>query len=170
MRMLCAMLLATVLAAHGQSAKVIQLSAADAAQAKDLQKQQDDLAAKVKAFRTGIVERYLVTANEHEGGGTYYGLISGGYAAYAGCFVTINGTTGGILQATSCNESETPAERAKRKKEEAEYKAKLRWYKKGWEGGLFEYSDDYLFIVPEPAKPAAVTSINPCDVQLTGNN
>jgi hypothetical protein len=138
MKLLAAILFMAV-AAAAQGAKVIQLSPEDAAQAKKLDEAHKLLDQQEAAFRKKIVESYLLTKNEKDGVIQYFGSTDS--PPLPGCFAV---TTSGLMASVPCGDSESPAQRAKRKREEAS----RRWIKNGWGEGQFQYSDDFLYIVP----------------------
>ena len=120
---------------RGQTAKVIQLSPEDARQAKALDDAQNELTAKIAAFRETIKQKYLVTTERKEAGD-----------CYAGVFMT-NATSGFlVLGDGTINWSSKPEKPQAPPKPEP-------YYRRGWRCGEYQYSDDFKFIVPVPASP-----------------
>ena len=123
---------------HGQTAKVIQLSPEDARQAKALDDAQNELTAKIAAFRETIKQKYLVTTDKKEAGDCYAGQFMVSYVTDGSLVLGDDGT---ISSATK------PAEKPQTPPKPAPY------YRLGWRCGEYQYSDDFKFIVPVPASP-----------------
>ncbi len=119
---------------HGQTAKVVQLSPEDAKQAKALDDAQNELTAKIAAFRETIKQKYLVTTERKEAGDCFAGTLT--LDATAGALVLGDGTL-----------SLKPAEKPQSPPKPEPY------YRRGWHCGDYQYSDDFRFIVPVPAPP-----------------
>lgn len=80
--------LALALSAHSQTAKVVALSPEDAKHAQELDARQKALTAETEAFHNSVVEKYLTTKSEKEGGFLYPDYLSLHLTATAfiGCF------------------------------------------------------------------------------------
>lgn len=123
-------LLMLISSAPAQTAKVIELSAADAATAKQLHDERIALEDRESKFNQSIIDHYIM--EKKPGSGTY-------------TFSSIS-----ICSFNSNCPPETPAEKKKRLEFDAADKRththlELR---PGW-SGMFEYSDDWKFIVPK---------------------
>ncbi len=117
---------------HGQTAKVVQLSPEDAKQAKALDDAQNELTAKITAFRETVKQKYLVTTERKEAGDCFAGTL------------TLNATAGALVFGDGTL-SLKPAEKPQSPPKPAPY------YRLGWRCGDYQYSDDFRFIVPAPA-------------------
>lgn len=142
--LLLALLLSSPIMA--QTAKVIALSPEDAKHAQELDARQKALTAETEAFHHSVVEKYLTTKNEKDGGNQYGGYLnlitSSGITS--GCIAILNGS-GQV--SSSCPEP-TAEEKAKAAKDRAEADAKRVWVLRGWGSGEYEYSTDWRYIVP----------------------
>lgn len=190
MRLLAAVLFVAVTAA-AQSAKVVPLSPEDVAQAKQLDADQKALSGRVSKFRNHIVRDYLTTRQEKRGDHIYVdpegkaSWLAAGYFTVAtswthtggGAFLCVAG--GDVTPCANPEKLATPEEirqhnaavakaETDRQREIAEAKAKSRWILDGWDEGQFEYSSDYLFIVP--AEVGYHVAANNCGgITLTGH-
>jgi len=116
-KFLIALALLVPVAGAAQSAKVIVLSDADAAEAKSLHRKLQEILDKQKALESKIKAKYIVAAHDKNNGG-------------------ICGTDG-------CYDSE-------------------------WGSG-FEYSEDFRFVVPVPARPYNGNSMLNCVIPTFSN-
>lgn len=133
-------MLAFCCAVTAQTAKVVQLSTEDAAQAKALAEEQKALDEKIVAFRESIEQKYLVTTEEKERGSCYAGQV----ALSDPVTITDGSTTGQLFitgPVTSTGSSTT---------EPRSSLSHTPYYRQGWGCGEYQYSDDFRFIVPLP--------------------
>lgn len=178
MRVLIALFLATAMAAHAQSAKVIKLSDEDAVKARKLdeaRKAMDDLQ---QSFHDQIIRKYLVTTERQQRCCDNIWTDPEDKKDQASSIIgTATIFSGGItLYGNHDDRCLTPAEQAERKaakeKQDAEEAAyakahPTKYYRDGWRDG-FQYSEGFQYIVPAEAHQLP-TSTGPCGVMLTGN-
>jgi hypothetical protein len=144
-------LFALSLPAYAQTAKVIALSPADAAEAKDLYAQRDAINKKIADLQTKVTTKYLM--EEKPGPGN-------SFIAYSTWCTNPSG------QMIAC--VPTPAEkRARAEQEEKEKKMHHLELKEGWFS--FEFSDDFKFIVPLTYKPTPSTTCYANPAWLSNN-
>jgi hypothetical protein len=125
-----------------QTAKVIQLSPADATARKALEEQRAAIEQKIKELDAQIQHRYTtVLQGDKDASGSYadIGLLNTTGITYA-CFATISNDPA-VLKAYQDCERSLEAERAKNPP------PPQRMYRIGWASG-FEYTEDFKFIVP----------------------
>lgn len=180
MRVAIALFLATAMAAHGQSAKVIQLKPEDSAQAKQLDADQKALDARRDKFHDHIIRDYLVTTDRQERccdniwtdpEDKKESLFTGTMSISAG--LTLNGNR----DDRCLTPGEVAAHKAAVAKQEAEEAAyakahPTKYYKDGWMSG-FEYSEGFQYVVPADQKPPSnrmpFYGTQPCGITLVGH-
>jgi hypothetical protein len=129
-------------ASTAQTAKVIALTPEEARERAELQKQSDEIAAKIKAFDEAIRERYtwVKQGDKDAGNEVASGTFSGFTTGTTACFHTLG---------------ETPEVTKQRDRACAEWTSKHpspppAYYRRGWENGI-NYTDDFRYIVPVEA-------------------
>lgn len=162
---------------NAQSAHVIALSPEDATEAAKIDADQKALAERSEKFRNHVVRDYLTTKDENRGSGIYLDpeQSGGGLVSFSSGIVSTGSLIwthedGSQFYCTDkdgaihvCHHPEklaTAAEIAKHKSDEAaadlqrkveaaKEKENARYYRKGWNAGMYDYSEDFKFIVPD---------------------
>lgn len=119
-----------------QTAKVIALSPADAAEAKDLYAQRDAILKKIDDLHQKIADKYLSDVKPGPGG-----LFSGGYIV-SGCALTLQ-ANGNVQPCPPPTAAEKKAEEDRKAKEKLQHHLERKY---GWSS--FEFSEDFKFVVP----------------------
>lgn len=162
MKLFFIVLLLVPFSAAGQTAKVIQLDPADAAQAKSLYAQQQEINKKLADFTEQMRIKYTTVDDKSQDRGNV--IVASPITGITwGCFqsgssLTFNGS--GQMQKSKDDD----AAYAKCEKDLAAEQAKqppLRYYRMGWSDG-FVYSEDFRFIVPAPYTPPSNSWSNGC--------
>lgn len=121
---------------HAQTAKVIALSPADAAEVKALYAQRDAINKAIEDLHKKVADKYLMEPKP--GSGSWTTSITG--SGFLLC------TTNGCGPSPETAEEKKKREADYKKWQESEKKATHLERKEGW--SLFEFSEDFKFVVP----------------------
>lgn len=156
---------------YAQTAKVISVSAKDAAERQSLEDQRTAIEQKIKDLDGRLRRQYTTVLEGDKDASNSYAdssaFLTSATGAVTGCiqsWIISGDANSATKEAYDKCQKELAAERIKNPP------SKHRMYRRGWEYGIV-YSEGFKFIVPQeaPKWPVSSGGINPYCVQYTAN-